>query len=309
MTSALVDYRTPTRPERRYSNAILARESEAYNSPIIKVAMKQPTKNETFHANLALAKEDRPLPAVGGVIHDKKQYKKDKETIRKGIASFVETGTALARVRDSRSFELDEYQSFEEFCEREYGFSPQYGNRLIAASDDFKALSPESQKLLVSETHVTALAKTEPEQRDEIVAEVAAEAKESGKKVTAKAIEKKIEEKKKKTEPEPAEFRELIKDAAGNEVPENRVEKFKLAEKMGKENRQKAKEILNALESDDVLVVEARGLAEVAKDLHAGLGQNLTRHVMCPKCEWKGCSVCHKRGFVSKYFADKGIGK
>ncbi|MDE2019550.1 MAG: hypothetical protein KGJ13_04345 [Patescibacteria group bacterium] len=264
--------------------------------------MQAPKKNEAFHANLALAKEERPIPAVGGVIHDKKQYKKDKETIRKGIAGFIETGTALARVRDTRSFEIDGYGTFDEFCLKEYDITRQYGNRLIAASELVRALPEYISETIVSENQAQALAKAEPEEREEIVSEVAAEAKESGKKVTAKAIEKKIEEKKKKAEPEAAEFRELIKDAVGNEVPEYLYAEWKRGaelEKLLTKPLRDVKKMMSAgIDNDKAFVhLDQAHLVQMQNMIHA---LEIGPHVVHVSCEGKGCKDCRKRGYLTE---------
>lgn len=303
----------------RRENAILAAEALAYNSPVIRVTltdtMEKPKKIQQFNNNLALTKEERMENLAVGAplqLNDlEREVREGWQEYEKHELSALAVAKGIIRnvklIRAGGDWKKKE-ANWDNYCQKHLGFSRQHYSGMESYLAKRSALSAKTQKFLRSGAETASVVEAISEVPEDKQEEVAEEAAKSGKKVTAKAV-KEAAKKVTQEPPKEAEFRELIKDAAGNEVPENRVEKFKLAEKIGKENRQKAKEILNALESDDVLVVEARGLAEVAKDLHAGLGQNLTRHVMCPKCEWKGCSVCHKRGFVSKYFADKGIGK
>jgi len=253
--------------------------------------MKKGKKTEATNTNIAAVNRKNPETIVSEKALEK-QHKADKETVRKGISSFVATGTALARIRDTRSFVTEGYDNFESFCEIEFDFTPQYGNRLIVASTEFKKLPEKTQEHITTETQMKALAKAPEEKREEIISKVASEGA-----VTEKAITKKIKEKKEKAAP--AEFDEVILDALDFEVPKPIVSEWKRAKALAKHLRKLASEIHVALKQDDPILAEVKALHEDAKALHHSI-EDIDPYVRCPKCEGKGCAVCSKRGWISK---------
>src|ERR1035437_1648577 len=139
------------------------------------------------------------------------QHKKDKEIVKKGIVSFIETGNALLRIRTTESFRLDGYDNFESFCNIEFEMTPQYGNRLIIASQTIKALPESTQPLIKNERQARELAKAvEPEK---VIATVAATGA-----VTAPRIAEEV--KKQKAPVENADYEETPKlDHNGTPIP------------------------------------------------------------------------------------------
>lgn len=54
--------------------------------------------------------------------------------IKAGMAAFMEVGQALHEVQAAEGWKLRNYKSFEDYCEREFGFSVRHGQRLIQAA-------------------------------------------------------------------------------------------------------------------------------------------------------------------------------
>lgn len=194
-------------------------------------------------------------------------------------------------------------RSFETYVKRRWNRERNWAYKLIEGFE-VRAELPESVSEKIQKTTQALALKAAPKaERAKVISDVAA----SGP-VTAKRISEKIEERKKE-QPKDAEFEEITEDANGEAVPKNIASEFQRVERESKDAIQKVQGVKNYLEQDDLTTVEARALREVAKDLLAGLKTHLTKHVLCPKCAGKKCAVCSKRGFVSKHFASKGIGK
>jgi hypothetical protein len=61
--------------------------------------------------------------------------------IERGVKTFIEVGTALKEIRDSRLYK-QQYGTFEEYCKQRWGFTPQHGGRLIAAARTVQEIEP-----------------------------------------------------------------------------------------------------------------------------------------------------------------------
>lgn len=57
-----------------------------------------------------------------------------ERTVRAGLKTFIEVGDALVKIRDAEGYRLRGFTTFEDYCEREFGFSVRQGQRLIAAA-------------------------------------------------------------------------------------------------------------------------------------------------------------------------------
>lgn len=54
--------------------------------------------------------------------------------IKAGLRTFIDVGQALAEIKAADGHKLKGYKSFEEYCEREFGFGVRHGERLIQAA-------------------------------------------------------------------------------------------------------------------------------------------------------------------------------
>ena len=75
-------------------------------------------------------KDELSKPLTTG---ERRQFERDKETIRKHVAGFLEASIAIARIRDRRLYR-ETHDSFEEFVADEYGLTPGRIHQLIRAS-------------------------------------------------------------------------------------------------------------------------------------------------------------------------------
>lgn len=57
----------------------------------------------------------------------------DEAIIERGMASFVEVGEALMRIKEDRKY-ADEFESFEEYCDKRWGMSGSHVRTTMAAS-------------------------------------------------------------------------------------------------------------------------------------------------------------------------------
>lgn len=66
-------------------------------------------------------------------VDERAALKACEATIRKGLASFLDVGEALLRVRDGRLYRAG-YGSFDAYCRERWGFSRRQGSYLIEAA-------------------------------------------------------------------------------------------------------------------------------------------------------------------------------
>lgn len=76
-----------------------------------------------------------------------------EDRIRAGLKSIIEAGRCLMEVRDLRLYRAD-YKSFQEYCQHRWEMTPQYGNRLIAASCVIQNLESETNVSLLPENEI-----------------------------------------------------------------------------------------------------------------------------------------------------------
>lgn len=102
--------------------------------------------------------------------------------IAKGKQTFVEVGLALTQIRDCRLYRSD-FDTFEAYCKKRWGFSRQYAHQIISGVAAVKALPPNLSTMVDTERQARALSKVPPAKRAEVLEKAAA----SGS-VTAKSI-------------------------------------------------------------------------------------------------------------------------
>lgn len=64
-----------------------------------------------------------------------KQLTTLEDKIRRGSAAFVEVGTALAKIREGKGYRLRGFETFESYCQKEFGFTDRQGRRLIQSAE------------------------------------------------------------------------------------------------------------------------------------------------------------------------------
>ena len=151
--------------------------------------------------------------------------------IQKCKDTFVEVGTALAEIRDSRIYRST-FKTFEDYCQKRWEFEKAYAFRMIAAAEVVANLSPMGDTPS-SERQARPLAKLPAEQQPAAWEKAQEIAKEEGKPVAARHVEAAVLEVMPKEEPEvvvvdgttPAPFkapRRIIEDEGMNIFPAQR---------------------------------------------------------------------------------------
>lgn len=105
-----------------------------------------------------------------------------EQVIDSGLESFVEVGEALATVRDEKLYRA-EHRTFEAYCKDRWGFSRDYGYKLIAGSKAAKNVDHGIQKPNARQARELAKAPSEKQ------AEVWKKASSDGKPTVAKVKE------------------------------------------------------------------------------------------------------------------------
>lgn len=75
---------------------------------------------------------------------EEEELEQHEETIRKGMATFMNVGTALKEIREKRLYRAH-YSSFEEYCESRWQFKRAYGARVIQAAKVVRRLREEGR--------------------------------------------------------------------------------------------------------------------------------------------------------------------
>jgi hypothetical protein len=122
--------------------------------------------------------------------------------IQKGKDTFVEVGTALSEIRDSRIYRAT-FKTFEDYCKDRWDFSKTYANNIIAAAEVVGNLTTIVVKPQ-TETQARPLAKLPAEQQPAAWERAQEIAKEEGKeKPAARHVEAAVLEVMPKEDPEP----------------------------------------------------------------------------------------------------------
>lgn len=106
-----------------------------------------------------------------------------EQVIETGLVSFVAVGTALAEVRDDRLYR-GTHSSFEAYVQDKWHFSGRRAYQLMEAAEVCTTVQAQGAPPLANEAQARAIGLVPPEDRAEVLNEVAAAGK-----VTAKAIE------------------------------------------------------------------------------------------------------------------------
>jgi hypothetical protein len=107
--------------------------------------------------------------------------------IEAGKQTFLEVGTALLEIRDSRLYKCD-FKTFQDYCIYKWGFSKTYANNLIEGAFTVKQLPPNLTTTVVNERQARTLAKVPKEEREAVLMTATATAKAESRPMTANDI-------------------------------------------------------------------------------------------------------------------------
>lgn len=78
------------------------------------------------------------MPDSTAITIVEKQLTTLEDKVRRGLASFIEVGTSLQRIKDTNGFRLRGFEDFNAYCEQTFGFSASNGYKMIAAAESAK---------------------------------------------------------------------------------------------------------------------------------------------------------------------------
>lgn len=146
---------------------------------------------------------------------ERSKYSNCKDTIKSGLKSFIEVGDALLELRESKLYR-EEYGTFEECCDIEFGISRPRAYQFMASSDVAGNLSTMVDKASLNERQLRPLTSVPAEKQGEVFQAAKDKAEREGRKVTAKDVKAAVVASK---PPPPPKKREFPKDDKGKEIP------------------------------------------------------------------------------------------
>ncbi len=225
-------------------------------------------------------------------IRESQRLAELEKTIARGKKAFVEVGLALAEIRDLRLYK-HEYGSFNEYCQKKWGWTRQYVNYQIAGAKVTAALPEKVATIVATESQARELAKAPAGKRAEVVQAVVDE----GKPVTAAGIRRHLP-------PPPGQ----VLDATGWPIP---TQLIPLWNRVGE-----VQELLTALsrvkgalrsaqENRDMLFAEVNFSSALSQLDQAFTDVKTAKpFAVCPSCQGQvpeNCTLCRGRGLLSEY--------
>ncbi len=102
------------------------------------------------------------------------QLKRLEDKVRRGAAAFIETGQALARIREGKGYRLRGFDTFESYCQKEFGFTDRQGRRLIQSAETAAEVKKLTGETVANESVAREFAPlvAEPEKLARVVAQI-----------------------------------------------------------------------------------------------------------------------------------------
>jgi hypothetical protein len=231
-----------------------------------------------------------------------KRYDKLKARVHRWMEDRFAVGAALREIRDEELYK-HEYETFEAFCDKEYGFKKSRAYQLIEASGVKASLETSTNGgQIENERQARALAAVPEEKREEVLEAAAGTGK-----LTAKSITEAAE--KVAPNPVPATKPEKVihRDKTGYAIPDSIYPDWQRAETF--------QAIITDLHRVKLAVEKALDDADLAfreitnstvADMKNAWGdlQRVLPYAVCPTCAGHnraGCMTCKKRGYLSKF--------
>lgn len=223
--------------------------------------------------------------------NDQNRLKALKTKIKNGLETAFDVGLSLMEIRDSKLY-LQDYDTFEEFCNCEFNIEIRKAYRLIDASEVKESIKNVSHGTQIkNERQARELAKVPVNERESVLEEAAKDGPITAKKIQEAAKEKKV----------------IHLDKIGRPIPESILEDWKRADEFSSVLRQLSdvKCIVDrALKDEDVVFVEIKNDSlALLKNAYGNLSCVIP-HSVCPSCQGhqrSKCVFCKRRGFLSKF--------
>lgn len=221
-----------------------------------------------------------------------------EKTIRQGLSTFYEVGSALLAIRDGRLYRAS-HKRFEDYCQEQWNMTRMRAAQLIEAAEAAADVKHVLQKPENSR-QASALAKAPKEKRADVWEKVVGSAPlDNGKpKITAKHVEKVVAE---ELAYEPEEERPCH-DYLDQPIPKNAQEAFR-SETLFDDAIGRARALANAIK--DITQSPAGGFMNstqanrLIRDIRS-LIDEARPYALCPYCKGRKCSACAQSGIVPK---------
>lgn len=235
-------------------------------------------------------------------------FKKHESVIKAGKNTFVLVGMALTEIRDGRLYR-QEFFTFEEYCDKRWGWTHGRADQLIRAAAVVQALPLRLDTMVSNEGQARELAKVPESKRVEVIKAAAKNGtvtarsiKESAKPIIDAVV----------VSPKPKGFNSDVKDKTGRLIPNKILELWNHAEAEAKESMASVAKALSAFrrgqENKDRVYCEIEFqenigmLSSVKGDL-----ARVAPWAVCTACQGavpEKCTLCRGRGFISKFLFD-----
>lgn len=238
-----------------------------------------------------------------------------EKVIEAGRRTFTEVGDSLLEIKETHLWR-EKYESFDDYCEKKWGWGRKRANQLISASVVVKGLTKETATIVATESQVRALSKVPAEKRVEVLEK----ARESGKPITAKVITETHENKEKDSNlvlpggrPNAGgDKADPVLDETGYPIPEKAMVFWqrRIEVQVCINNASTIKEAVerawhDGKDPDPLFFGKGKLTQNIITDLQA-----LVRHLksslpyaVCPYCQGKlveKCAMCSRTGMISQ---------
>lgn len=230
-----------------------------------------------------------------------------ESTIKGTVGAFMRCGKALAEIRDTNLYRGSKFKTFEEYCEKRWGWKRAHVYRLIEAAqvtEEIKTLSPVIGERIENESQARAIAVVPASQRVSVLesAVKSGDVTASGIHAAAEAILSKP--------PSPT----IDLDRTGHPIPAKALEYWKRREEPEDVlfHISKARAAVKDLQdSKDPMWVEVNSNSVYADLCNAYSNFKLAvPHAVCPVCQGQApdtCTLCGGRGMISKFRYDTAV--
>lgn len=238
---------------------------------------------------------EQTMKSIALSTEEASRLSKLEKQIDAGKHTWVAVGNALEEIRDRRLYRKD-HKTFEEYCQKRWGWSSRHGNRVIKSASAVKALTDKMGPIgPISECGARALAEVPKECRHEVWQE----ASKNGEPVTAKSVDAAAAKVKAKDA--------IRVDEIGRRIPKDILVDWDRAVEVATRLRSlvsKVKvELENGLGKDVIFSPMMSQDIATARQLHHAIGEMIP-HAVCPYCQGRlreKCSPCKQRGWVNKH--------
>lgn len=223
-----------------------------------------------------------------------------EKIIEAGQQTFVEVGLAIAKIRDKRLYRVG-YKTFDEYCEKRWGWTRQRASQLIQSAAVVQALPPKVSTVVDSEWTAREVAKVEPERRAAVVKEAA----KSGA-VTAKTVKAAVG----KLSATDAVLLDCVEPEYRRAIPAEIVGDWQRATATANDLLAKLRDaqrtMKEGLESSDIIYADmTNGDLSPLTQIIGTVSLHVKPHALCPVCHGgkprKACKLCKGRGFIGRH--------